>query len=152
MAGPSFKEAVWLLPIFIPVLPRNIATGYFSPLKKKKSVAGPTHVLRERTTHVHAKLIHSHPTLCNPSDCSLPGSFLHGIIQARILEWVAISSSRGSSWPRDRTCVSCTDRWMLYHWTTGGNYISLQIPGCMAYSRRQDHLWRLATTSKHTFN
>ena len=35
MAGPSFKEAVWLLPIFIPVLPRNIATGYFSPLKKK---------------------------------------------------------------------------------------------------------------------
>ena len=40
-------------------------------------------------------------------DCSLPGSSVHGILQARILEWVAISFSRGSSWPRDRTPVSC---------------------------------------------
>ena len=40
-------------------------------------------------------------TLCDPMDCSLPGSFVHGILQARILEWVAISFSRGSSQPRD---------------------------------------------------
>ena len=46
-------------------------------------------------------------TLWNPMDCSLPGSSVHGISQARILEWVAISSSRGSSQPRDRTWVSC---------------------------------------------
>ena len=46
------------------------------------------------------------PTLCNPVDCSLPGSFLHGILQARILEWVAISFSRGSSLTRDQTGVS----------------------------------------------
>ena len=46
------------------------------------------------------------PTLCNPMDCSLPGSSIHGIFQARVLEWVAISCSRGSSWPRDRTQVS----------------------------------------------
>ena len=45
--------------------------------------------------------------LCDPTDCSLPGSSLHGILQARVLEWVAISFSRGSSWPRDRTQVSC---------------------------------------------
>ena len=45
--------------------------------------------------------------LCNPMDCSPPGSSLHGILQARILEWVAISFSRGSSQPRDRTWVSC---------------------------------------------
>ena len=45
-------------------------------------------------------------TLCDPMDCSLPGSSLHGILQARVLEWVAISFSRGSSWPRDRTRVS----------------------------------------------
>ena len=45
-------------------------------------------------------------TLCDPMDCSLPGSSVHGIFQARILEWVAISFSRGSSWPRDRTQVS----------------------------------------------
>ena len=45
------------------------------------------------------------PTLCNPVDCSLQGSSVHGIFQARVLEWVAISVSRGSSRPRDRTQV-----------------------------------------------
>ena len=59
-------------------------------------------------------------TLCDPTDCSPPDSPLHGIFQARILEWVAISSSRRSSWPKDRNCVSCsscTGRWILYCWT-----------------------------------
>ena len=46
-------------------------------------------------------------TLCNPIDCSPLGSSVHGVFQARILEWVAISFSRGSSWPRDQTQVSC---------------------------------------------
>ena len=46
-------------------------------------------------------------TLCNPVDYSLPGSSIHGILQARILEWVAIPFSRGSSQPRDQTQVSC---------------------------------------------
>ena len=46
-------------------------------------------------------------TLCDPMDCCPPGSSVHGILQARILEWVAISFSRGSSWPRVRTLVSC---------------------------------------------
>ena len=45
-------------------------------------------------------------TLCDPMDCSLPGSSVHGILQARVLERVAISFSRGSSWPRDQTWVS----------------------------------------------
>ena len=48
------------------------------------------------------------PTLCNPTDCSLPGSSVHGIFQVIVLEWVAISFSRGSSHPRARTRVSCT--------------------------------------------
>ena len=47
------------------------------------------------------------PTLCNPMDCSPPGSSVHGILQARILEWIAIPFSRGSSHPRDRAWVSC---------------------------------------------
>ena len=47
-------------------------------------------------------------TLCNLMDCSLPGSSVHGIFQARILEWVSISFSRGSSLSRDWTWVSCT--------------------------------------------
>ena len=58
------------------------------------------------------------PTLCNPVVCSLPGSSVHGILQARILEWGAISFSRGPSPPRDGTCVSyvsCIGRQVLYH-------------------------------------
>ena len=49
----------------------------------------------------------SYLTLCDPTDCSLPGSSVHGISQARLLEWVAIFSSRGFSRPRDWTLVSC---------------------------------------------
>ena len=54
-------------------------------------------------------------TLCDPMDYNLPGSSVHGILQARILEWVAIPFSRGSSHPKDWTWVSCTGRWILYH-------------------------------------
>ena len=50
---------------------------------------------------------HSCPTLCDLMDCSPPGSSVRGIFQARILEQVAISSSRGSSFPRDRTLIAC---------------------------------------------
>ena len=59
-----------------------------------------------------SSVVQSCPILCDPLDCSLPGSSVHRIFQARILEWVAISSCRGSSWFRDRTlvsCVSCID-------------------------------------------
>ena len=48
---------------------------------------------------MHAKLLQSCPTLCNPLDCSPPGSSVHGILQARILEWVSMPFSRGSSDP-----------------------------------------------------
>ena len=58
------------------------------------------------------------PTLCNPMDCSLPGSSVRGILQARMLEWVAISSSRGSFQVRDGTCISCIGRWILYRCAT----------------------------------
>ena len=56
------------------------------------------------------------PILCKPLDCSLPGSFVHGIFQARIQKWVAIRSSRGSSWLKDRTCVSCIAGRFFTHW------------------------------------
>ena len=58
------------------------------------------------------------PAPCNPVDRSPPGSSVHGIFQARILEWGVISLSRGSSQARDRTCVFCTGRWILQHYTT----------------------------------
>ena len=53
-----------------------------------------------------SELAQSCPTLCNLMDCSPPGSSVHGIFQARVLEWVAIAFSRGSSQPRDPDWVS----------------------------------------------
>ena len=64
---------------------------------------------------MQAKLLQSCPTLCNPIDGSPPSSSVHGILQARTLEWVAMPSSRGSSQLRDRTHVSCIGRQALYH-------------------------------------
>ena len=62
-----------------------------------------------------------YPTLCNTMDCSPLGYSVHEIFQAKTLEWVVISYSRGSSQPRYRTCVSCNScigRQILYHWAT----------------------------------
>ena len=53
-------------------------------------------------------------TLSDPMDCRPSGSSVHGISQARILEWVAMSFSRGSSQPRDQIRISSTGRWILY--------------------------------------
>ena len=70
------------------------------------------------------RLVHSYvfscfcPTLCHPMDCSLPGASVHGIFQARILAWVAIPSSRGSSWPRDQIQFSCTAGRFFTVWAT----------------------------------
>ena len=63
--------------------------------------------------HAHTQLC---LTLCNPMDCSPPGSPVHGIFQARILEWVSISFSRGSS--RDQSRISCIGRQILYYCAT----------------------------------
>ena len=73
-----------------------------------------TWTLSPAYVHAHAQ---SCPTLCNPMDYSPPGSSIHGIFQARILEWVATSSSRGSSRPRDQTCI-CIGRQILCHSAT----------------------------------
>ena len=65
-----------------------------------------------------AKSLQSCPTLCDPVDCSPPGSSVHRTLQARMLEWVALPCTRGSFQLRDLTCisfVSCIDRRALYH-------------------------------------
>ena len=62
------------------------------------------------------------PALSDLMDYSPPGFSVHGIFQVRIVECVAIFSSRGSSWPRDQNCISCMScvgRQILYHWATG---------------------------------
>ena len=68
---------------------------------------------------MHAKLLQLCLTVCDPMDYSLPGSSVHGILQARILDWVAMPCSRESSRPRDRThisYVSCIGRRILCHY------------------------------------
>ena len=68
---------------------------------------------------------HSHPTLCGPVDCSPPGSSVHGILQARIAEWVAMTFSRGSPWPRNWTGVFYIAGRLFTVWATGEvNFVS----------------------------
>ena len=62
---------------------------------------------------LYAKLLRSCLTLCNPMDCSLLGSSVHGILQGRILEWVGMPFSRGSSQPRDWTRIPCLLPWQV---------------------------------------
>ena len=71
----------------------------------------------------HEVLVLSHSIMSKslwPHGLQPTGSFVHGVFQARILEWAALSSSRGSSWPRDHTCLSCTGRQILYPSATWG--------------------------------
>ena len=72
------------------------------------------------TRHMHAGLVASQVMFdfCNTMNCSLTGSSVHGISQADILEWIAISFSRLSSWPRVWAHISWNGRWVLYHWAT----------------------------------
>ena len=96
--------------------------------KKKKRKEGSTERQRKASAgsglagSVCAQLLQSCPILCEPVDCSPPGSSVHRIPQARILEWVAMPSSRGSSRPRDRTQVSHVSR-------TGGQILPRVPPG-----------------------
>ena len=76
----------------------------------------PTHT--HTHTHTHSEVVQSCPTLCDPMDCSLPGSSIHGIFQARVLEWVVMPSSRTSSQPRDQAQVSHITGGFFTTWAT----------------------------------
>ena len=89
-------------------------------------------------THMQTQSLHSCQTLCNPIDYSLPGSTVHGISQARILERVAISFSRGSSWPRDQIHVSCTTGGFLPTELLGKPYSSSAIFQLLLYCLREN--------------
>ena len=123
-------------------------------------------------------VVQSYLTLCDPMDCSLPGSSVHGIVQARILEWVSMPSSRGSSQPRDRIQISLWRR-ILYHLShqgSSGSKGSIQemlgnqcklfegkgcdflskccfpknIEQCLIHSRRSNHLLTECSTTAFT--
>ena len=71
---------------------------------------------------VCAKSLHLCLAVCDPMDCSPPGSSVHGILQARILEWVTMPFSRGSSQPKDRTHVFCSS-------CIAGRFFTAEPPG-----------------------
>ena len=75
-----------------------------------------------------------------PMDGSPPSSSAHGIFQARILEWVAFSSSKRASWPRDRTCISYIGRQILYYWATREGW------GGYSLNNLNIDMWKLAAT------
>ena len=77
-------------------------------------------VLQQRagSLNIESEVAQSCLTLCDPIDYSLPISSVHGILQARILKWVAIPFSRGSSWPRDWSRVYCIARRFFIVWVT----------------------------------
>ena len=98
-------------------------TALCLPASQRASPALPASPssLPSNCVRVCAKSLESCLTLCNPMHCCLPGSSVHGVLQARILAWLVLSFSRESSQPRDRTQVSyisCIGRWVLYHYTT----------------------------------
>ena len=92
------------------------------------------------------------PTLCDPMDSSLPGSSVHGIFQARILEWAAISFSRGSSEPRDRTQVSCiADRHFTVWVTREAPYTREKGKNIVRYMEKELLPWQPRAMGKQTF-
>ena len=110
-SGLPFPPGDLPYPRIKPMSP-TLAGGYFT-----------TELPRKIHTYMYvaaaaAKSLQSCLALCDPIDGSPPDSSVQGISQARILEWVALSSSRGSSQLRDRTSISCVSfigRWVLYH-------------------------------------
>ena len=76
-------------------------------------------------------------TLCDPLNCSLPGFSVHGILQTRIMEWVAMPSSRGSSHPRHRTQVSCIAGRFFYRLSHQGSSISTESESNLRRGRWQ---------------
>ena len=105
------SDQLFLLPRIHPLSSQD-TIPFLRPLSWHLS----SHALNPWVSWEHAKSLQSCPTLCDPMDCSSPGSSVHGILQARILEWVAVPSSRGSSPPRVWTrisYVSCIGRRVL---------------------------------------
>ena len=116
-----------------PILTNFIQHSIRSPIKHKnwvrkinkrhpnwKGQSKTVTICRYLTLHTNEmnEVAQSCPTLCDPMDCSLPGSSVHGNFQARVLEWAATSFSKGSSWPRDQTWISCVSGRHFTLWAT----------------------------------
>ena len=139
---PPLPSVLFLNPAVSPSVP---SAGFFPLMELRAWVrsgekdvgragakeSGPRWSQGEVATCVRAKSLRSCPTLCDPVDQSPPGSSVHGILQARILQWVTMPSSRGSSRPRDRTHSLLG----LLHWQEGS--LPLSPPGKPEVATRQ---------------
>ena len=102
-----------------------------------------------------SEVAQSSRTLWDPMDCSLPDSSIHGVFQARVLEWVAISFSRGSSRPRDQACVSCIAGRCFTVWATRESFPKACFipinPNCAFHSQRKKcppEVWEIRRAGK----
>ena len=121
----SIINATEFSPLLIPL----ISYGLLGHMDSNKSDSCTIAWICCRTfscSESESEVAQSCPTFCDPMDCSLPGSSLHGILQARVLEWGAISFSRGSSWPRDWTRVSHIPGRYFNLWVTREAWTSLK--------------------------
>ena len=116
--SPPYCLWGWIMPIPCP-------QGVYNSIERKKE----------------SEVAQSCPTLCDPMDYSLPGSSIHGIFQARILEWIAISLPRVSSWTRDGSWISRIAGKTIYH-------LSHQGSPCLSMKLKVkllSHIWLFAT-------
>ena len=115
---PEIPFTTWNLCIWNPRIPSKVVPKTSGWTQESTACVSVCHGLNvcvpSKFMCVRAKLLQLCLSLRNLMDCSPPDSSVHGILQARILEWVAISSFRGSSQPRDQTRISC-----LLYWQTG---------------------------------
>ena len=118
-------SGIWPLSWFIPLSLRLDTWVCSSDLPSNSCVC--VCVCVGACVHMCVLVAQSCLTLCDPMDCSQPGSPVHGILQARILEWVAIPFSRGSFQPRDWTPGLLHYMQILYHWATRDRLVGVKL-------------------------
>ena len=133
----AYRQILGYWQYFVPNLCNNIAYSvlyvcalfmyYITHCTNLKSSDYVIILMKLFISHLKVKVTWSFLTLCNPMDCSLPGSSVHGILRARTLAWESILSFRASSQPRDQTQVSCVSRQILYRLRHQGSPLRIQI-------------------------
>ena len=124
---------------------KDFSTSSFSESWNSQLLQYALFAISEHFKKVKVKATQSCPTLCGPMDCSLPGFSVHGILQTRILKWVGIPFSRGSSWLRVRTWVSCPAGRFSFRvflsrpcrWPSWCPQLSYRHPSCLPLRKTQ---------------
>ena len=144
------------LSLYTPYLHYTIWWRVKNPTQNRSLVAEDLDLMAERIKYCRV-LRHCSRVRLFATPCSLPDSTVHGILQARILEWVAMLPSRGSSWPRDWTCVSFIGRWVLYFQRHLGSPIKYYTFVIWAYYaprkvNKSEAFWEQFREGRHRIN